>query len=48
MRVILHDAGSACDEMIGSKCGRMIAADGKYAPVRAVSAAGPSIPPNVL
>ena len=32
MKVILHDLGHQYDEMIGSKCDRMIAADGKYAP----------------
>ncbi len=32
MKVILHDAGSAYDETIGSRCDRMIAADGRFAP----------------
>ena len=32
MRVILHDLGRPFDGMMGEKCDRMIAADGKYAP----------------
>ena len=31
MRVIVHDLGSQYDSMIESKCGLMVAADGKYA-----------------
>ncbi len=32
MKVILHDLISPYDELIASKCGRAIAADGNYAP----------------
>ena len=32
MKVIIHDLDSQFDEMIRSKCDRMIPADGKYAP----------------
>ncbi len=32
MKVILHDLDRTYDALIGSKCGRAIAADGKYAP----------------
>ena len=32
MKVILHDLGQQYNEMIESKCGNAIAADGKYAP----------------
>lgn len=32
MKVIVHDLGAAYDELIGSYCDHMRAADGKYAP----------------
>ena len=32
MRVILHDLDSRYDEMMGARCDRVLAADGKYAP----------------
>ena len=32
MKIILHDLDRRYDEMLGSKCDRVIAADGKYAP----------------
>ena len=32
MKVILHDLDRGFDALIGAKCDRMIAADGKYAP----------------
>ncbi len=32
MKVILHDLDHRYDEMIGTKCDRAVAADGKYAP----------------
>ena len=34
MKVILHDLDPQYDEIIGSKCDRALAADGKYAPCR--------------
>ena len=32
MKVILHDLGSEYEALIGSRCDRAVAADGKYAP----------------
>ena len=32
MKVIMHDLGDQYDDLIGSKCDRVINADGKYAP----------------
>ena len=32
LKVIIHDLDSRYDGMIGSKCGRAVSADGKYAP----------------
>ena len=32
MKVILHDLDSGYDGLIASRCDRVIAADGKYAP----------------
>ena len=32
MKVIIHDLGHQYDEMIGSRCDHVIAADGQYAP----------------
>lgn len=32
MKVIIHDLGHQYDEMIGSRCDRVITADGQYAP----------------
>ena len=34
MKVILHDLGPRYEELIGSRCDRAVAADGKYAPCR--------------
>ena len=34
MRVIIHDLGREYDGRLEKKCGRLIAADGKYAPCR--------------
>ena len=34
MKVILHDLGPGYDELIESRCDRVLAADGKYAPCR--------------
>ena len=34
MKVILHDLGPGYEELIESKCDRVLAADGKYAPCR--------------
>ena len=34
MKAVVHALDSTYDEMIASKCGSVIAADGKYAPCR--------------
>jgi multimeric flavodoxin WrbA len=34
MKVILHDLDCSYDEMIGSRCDRVLSADGNYAPCR--------------
>lgn len=46
MKVILYDLDHSYAAVVESKCDHAIVADGKYAPVRAALAAGPSIPLN--
>ena len=34
MKILIHDMGSACDELFKEKCDTLISADGRYAPCR--------------
>ena len=43
MKVILYDLGPEYEDLIKEKCGRAVAADGKYAPCQGCFAAGPNI-----